>query len=193
MEPETLSLLIAWKRGEKGTALTYEGSDRRVKDVFGRDIPCQGGWSATVITQYSAAISVNATATGNGGAYSSRCEECWSEFKVLNEEGKRNYNGCLHGHLGKPELWAKGNPITSTMFKNSQTRSTRMDGATNMTTKGNAPIDIFELFDVRGIYNLFPHFFISLICHRGTLFIKLPIRLHDLGYDSTVSQTVSPL
>lgn len=99
ISPDSLVLLMRYKRGLKGTPL-LNPNGHPVLNLNGEAILCAGGWSADTITQFQAAVSVNHIARGNSGAYQEKCAACISIFNdPIQTPNKLAFNGCMN-HLG---------------------------------------------------------------------------------------------
>ena len=78
-----------------------------VRDSFGNDITCVGGWRAPVnVTQFYGAISTLHKSRGHGDQYKDVCVDCVEEWKK-----NRTSNGC-EIHPGQFLFRRRGNPTT---------------------------------------------------------------------------------
>ena len=124
--PETLANYLRYKTLKPGEKLVNFALDTRVeeeesktsdqvllKDVFGNDIQCVGGWKAPVnVTQFTGAISTLHKSRGQGDQYKDVCADCLEEWK-----GNRASNGCEF-HPGQFLFKRRGNPTTCQLFTN---------------------------------------------------------------------------
>ena len=140
MSPYMISSFIKFKRLKKGTPLV-DNHERPVKDVYGREMVCQGGWNdPDNVKSLMSAVGALHIAAKNSGQFSERCMDC------IDMDRREDYHGCIH-HRMRPQLWRRGDPRTHQVLKNAV--KTSYKNGSGYIAEGDSPLTPWELIQIR--------------------------------------------
>jgi hypothetical protein len=140
MNSKTIADFIRFKKGNPGDPFIPDKIGLQRTDVLGRKMVCMGGWiDPRNVDQCLSAIGALHAARGDHiGNYEKQCQQC-REMPVLRD-------GC-DIHIGKPQIWRRGNPCLTSEVKNAMKQS-RLDSS-GYIAQGDMALTPMELQNVR--------------------------------------------
>ena len=121
--------------------LTSDGANVIRIDENGGIVLAIGEWNdPTIIEQLGSAISAIHVTSNNTIQYSDKCDEC------IEKDKKGQYYGC-HNHRGNIQLWRKGDPRSTELYRNAKKQS--MKDGSDYQSSGDSPITPWELMTIR--------------------------------------------
>ena len=118
-----------------------DNHERPVKDVYGREMVCQGGWNdPDNVKSLMSAVGAFHIAAENSGQFSERCMNC------IDMDRREDYHGCIH-HRMIPQLWRRGDPRTHQVLKNAV--KTSYKNGSGYIAEGDSPLTPWELIQIR--------------------------------------------